>query len=184
MLVESERLVEGYHGSSVRHLAVIVREGLFESSKNDYDWLGHGVYFWEDAPCRAWLWARQKYGDRDAAVVQATVRLGRCLDLTDIRYTEAIKRAFDGLREAYARQKKIMPVNRGKARLLDCLVINYVAEYVFPECETVRAPFLEGPPIFDGSAILSESHIQIVVRKPTGIISNVKAMTRAPDCES
>jgi hypothetical protein len=67
-----------------------------------------------------------------------------------------------------------LPVNRGKARRLDCLVINYVAEYVFPECETVRAPFLEGLPIFEGSAILSSSHIQIVVRKPRGAIKSVR----------
>jgi hypothetical protein len=181
MLAESARLIVGYHGTSARQAEVIVRERLFQLSRNDYDWLGHGVYFWEDAPYRAWRWARGKYGT-EAAVVQATVRLGRCLDLTDIRYTEAIRRAFDGLREAYAAQKKTMPMNRGKARLLDCLVINYVAEYVFPDCESVRAPFLEGPPIFDGSALLSESHIQIVVRKPTGMISDIR-IAEAEDCE-
>lgn len=181
MLAESDRLVVGYHGTSAKHADVILRETLFRPSENDYDWLGHGVYFWEEAPCRAWRWARQKYGG-EAAVVRATVRLGRCLDLTDIRYTEAIRRAFDGLREAYAVKKITLPANRGKARLLDCLVINYVAVYVFSECETVRAPFLEGPPIFDGSALLSESHIQIVVRKPAGIISDIRAGEAVEDC--
>jgi hypothetical protein len=183
MLAETDRLVVGYHGTSARHAEVIVREGVFQRSENDYDWLGHGIYFWEEAPCRAWRWARQKFGPT-AAAVQATVRLGRCLDLTDIRYTEAVRRAFDGLREAYAAKKMVLPANRGKARLLDCLVINYVAVYVFPECETVRAPFLEGAPIFDGSALLSESHIQVVVRKPVGIISNVRAAEVVEDCEA
>lgn len=183
MLAESDRLVVGYHGTSAKQAEVIVREGAFLPSKNDYDWLGHGIYFWEEAPCRAWRWANQKYG-RDAAVVEATVRLGHCLDLTDIRYTEAIRRAFDGLREAYAAKKMSIPANRGKARLLDCLVINYVAVHVFPDCETVRAPFLEGPPIFDGSAIFSESHIQVVVRKPDGIIRDFRLAGAAGDCES
>lgn len=183
MLAESERLVVGYHGTANDHAIAVLRDGVFEPSRNDYDWLGHGIYFWEYAPCRAWRWAKQKHGT-DAAVVAATVRLGGCLDLTDIRYTESIRRAFDGLREAYAAKRMVMPTNRGKARLLDCLVINYVAQYVFPECETVRAPFLEGPPIFDGSALLAESHIQIVVRKPAGNIRDIRLVDEPEDCEA
>jgi hypothetical protein len=177
MLAESNRIVTGYHGTSLQTAASILRGGTLELSQNDYDWLGHGVYFWEHAPYRAWDWAKQKYGS-DAAVIEAEIRLGHCLDLTDIRYTKAITLAFDGLREAYAARKLAMPVNRGKARRLDCLVINYVAEYVLPECETVRAPFLEGLPIFEGSALLSASHIQIVVRKPNGIIRNVRMASK------
>ncbi|MGA2596119.1 MAG: hypothetical protein ABSH09_03805 [Bryobacteraceae bacterium] len=173
MLVQSDRVVVGYHGTSARYARDILNRGEYRVSQNDYDWLGRGVYFWEHAPYRAWDWARYKYGS-DAAVLESLIRLGRCLDLTDIRYTDAIKQAFDGLREAYAFKNIDLPQNRGKARRLDCLVINYVAEFVFPECETVRAPFLEGPPIFEGSAILSESHIQVVVRKTQEIILSIK----------
>ncbi|HXB72062.1 MAG TPA: hypothetical protein VNY05_27750 [Candidatus Acidoferrales bacterium] len=173
MLAESDRIVIGYHGTSVESAAVILGGGAFRLSQNDYDWLGHGVYFWEYAPYRAREWAIGKHGP-DAAVVEAKIRLGRCLDLTDIRYTEVIRQAFDGLREAYAKRGSTMPVNRGKARRLDCLVINYVAEYVLPECETVRAPFLEGSPIFDGSALLSASHVQIVIRRPTTTITGIR----------
>jgi hypothetical protein len=183
MLAESQRIVVGYHGTSARKAEAIFRERLFQPSENDYDWLGHGIYFWEEAPYRAWRWAGQKYG-HDAAVVQANIRLGRCLDLTDIRYTKAIRQAFDGLREAYATKKIVLPANRGKARLLDCLVINYCAMYVFTDCETVRAPFLEGPPIFEGSALLTESHIQVVVRKPTAIINDIRAAEALEDVEA
>src|SRR5258706_15608588 len=101
MLAKSDRIVTGYHGTSVQRAAVIVQGGAFHLSQNDYDWIGHGMYFWEHAPYRAWEWAKQKHG-QDAAVVEAEIRLGRCLDLTDIRYTKAIQLAFDGLREAYA----------------------------------------------------------------------------------
>jgi len=176
MLAESDRTVIGFHGTSVPNANRIFAEG-FNLSRNDYDWLGHGMYFWEHAPFRADEWARMRYGPA-AAVVEAQIRLGHCLDLTDIRYTGIISRAFDGLREAYAKKGHPMPVNKGKARRLDCLVINYVAEYVFPECETVRAPFLEGPPIFEGSALLSASHIQIVVRKTTGTIKSMRVAQR------
>jgi hypothetical protein len=181
MLAESDRRVYGYHGTT-KQVARIVRLGeALRPSANDYDWLGHGIYFWEYAPYRAWQWALARHGT-NGAVVEATIRLGRCLDLSDIRYTEAIRRAFDGLREAYAASGLRMPENRGKARRLDCLVINYVAENIFPECETVRAPFLEGPPIFEGSALLNASHVQIVVRRPERIIENV-TIASEPEAE-
>jgi hypothetical protein len=93
MLAESNRIVTGYHGTSLQTATSILSGGTFELSQNDYDWLGHGVYFWEHAPYRAWDWAKEKYGS-DAAVIEAEIRLGHCLDLTDIRYTKAITLAF------------------------------------------------------------------------------------------
>ena len=46
------------------------------SSDNDYDWLGNGIYFWEEAPARAYEWAKWKFED-DAAVIGAKIRLGQ-----------------------------------------------------------------------------------------------------------
>ena len=117
---------------------------------------------------RAWQWARHMHHDA-AAVLEATIELGACLDLADVRYTSALRLAYDNLRDAYITSGKVLPVNRNKARRLDCLVINYVTTYVFAECDTVRAPFLEGDPIYDGSMLLSQSHIQLVVRNASRI---------------
>lgn len=30
-------------------------------SRNDYDWLGNGIYFWEDSYQRAFQWALQSW---------------------------------------------------------------------------------------------------------------------------
>ena len=63
-----------------------------------------------------------------------------------------------------------MPANKGKdkkLRELDCAVINYCAfraglrQIPF---DTVRGAFLEGAPVFPGTTISSETHIQIAVR--------------------
>jgi len=171
------RKVVGYHGTRVDRAAVILSSGKFVPSTNDYDWLGHGTYFWEYAPLRAWQWAKTKYGN-EAAVIEAEIELGYCLDLSDIRFTEALQTAYDGIREAYIRTGSILPVNRGKARCLDCLVINYLSKFLLPECETVRAPFLEGVPIYDGSALLTQSHMQLVVRKESSIQSGLRALPK------
>jgi hypothetical protein len=147
----------------VERAEIILSSGRFIPSQNDYDWLGHGVYFWEHAPLRARQWAIQKYRDR-GVVVEATIELGVCLDLSDVRYTTTLKRAYEGLRDAYAATSRPLPVNKNKARCLDCLVINYLTGQILRECDTVRAPFLEGEPIYEGSMLRSQSHIQLVVR--------------------
>jgi hypothetical protein len=169
------RVVVGYHGTSVERALNIIATGQFSPKQNDYDWLGHGVYFWEYAPLRAWQWARAKYGN-DASVIEAQIKLGYCLDLTDIGYTDSMRSAYDGLREAFARTGKALPVNKGKARRLDCFVINYLCGMILTECETVRAPFLEGHPIYDGSALLTQSHVQIVVRNNACIMPSFRML--------
>lgn len=174
-MLKDARVVTGYHGTRGDRAHDIVATGRFQPSRNDYDWLGHGIYFWEFAPLRAWQWARKKYG-ADAAVVEAQVELGYCLDLSDIRFTESLKTAYDGLREAYARLGRALPLNKGGARCLDCLVINYLCGVILPECESVRAPFLEGDPIYSGSALLTQSHIQLVVRNETSIRLPLRAL--------
>lgn len=78
-------------------------EGLkrFESTT---EWLGHGVYFWEQDPGRALDWAsngktRGKVIQPD--VVGAIINLGYCLDLTTISGLEEVRQAHGTLRETY-----------------------------------------------------------------------------------
>ena len=51
--------VYGYHGCC-KSVADSILSGLdvLLSSDNDYDWLGTGIYFWEEAPARAYEWAK------------------------------------------------------------------------------------------------------------------------------
>ncbi|HEU4883856.1 MAG TPA: hypothetical protein VFT45_16470 [Longimicrobium sp.] len=47
----------GYHGTSAEAARRILSSG-FEISRNEYDWLGDGAYFFQDAPLRAREWAK------------------------------------------------------------------------------------------------------------------------------
>jgi hypothetical protein len=49
--------VYGYHDTNVERASAIVEAG-FKPSNNEYDWLGRGIYLWQDAPKRAWQWAQ------------------------------------------------------------------------------------------------------------------------------
>ena len=64
----------GFHGTSAEAARRILSTG-FEISRNEYDRLGDGAYFFQDAPARALGWARRRFGD-DAAVIGAEMTLG------------------------------------------------------------------------------------------------------------
>ena len=85
-------LVVGFHGCDKSVVdAVIAGKTELLASANDYDWLGNGIYFWENNEDRAWQWAKQlstrkSSSVKEPAVIGAIIDLGYCLDLTDSFY--------------------------------------------------------------------------------------------------
>jgi hypothetical protein len=77
------RIVFGYHGTDPAFAERLVRgevaPAAWSPSANEYDWLRHGIYFWEYAPDRARAWAGK------GGVVGAIINLGERLDLLDVR---------------------------------------------------------------------------------------------------
>ena len=163
-LIRDERIVVGYHGTSADRAESVLSSGGFVPSRNDYDWLGHGIYFWEHAPLRAWQWATRKYG-KDAAVLECNIVLGYCLDLSDIRYTSALRLAYDSLREAYIKTSTTLPSNRNKARTLDCLVINYFTTVFSSGMRNCQGTISRRRAHLRGRDAAISSHIQLVVRQ-------------------
>jgi hypothetical protein len=176
------RVVLGYHGCITVESVDFARQLLdgskpiaeWRPSANDYDWLGHGIYFWEHSPERARRWAGPKGG-----VIGAVIQLGRCFDLTDIRYTGLLRDAYDQLLEAQTEQGLELPRNEGrewKLRKLDCLVIQQFMDAFDAQTgseggfQTVRCPFEEGDEAFPGSMLRKETHIQIAVRDTACIL--------------
>jgi hypothetical protein len=182
------RTVIAYHGCD-RKIAddVLLGNATLECSKNEWDWLGSGIYFWEHGPWRAYQWAefRARTGKikkvKEPAVIGAYINLGRCFDLLDTRFTELMGQ-FYGKFAAVCRDKSIpIPENKSRdgeedliMRYLDNAVINYCIEAIKEqertEYETVRCVYTEGKPAFPGSKIMQKSHIQIAVRNPKRIL--------------
>lgn len=164
------RIILGYHGAKAGVAAEFAKKLLlgdvgvdeWKSSENEFDWLGHGIYFWEHSPERALRWA-----GAGGAVIGAVIQLGNCLDLTDIRYTTLLTAAYEALEKDYNGQGKTLPQNGGrelKKRTLDCLVINRLHLALEDPAQTVRGAFEEGDEAFPGAALRTETHIQIAVR--------------------
>ena len=175
MADQTDRIVTGYHGTSTVGAAKILHCGEFAKSANEWDWLGHGIYFWE-GPGRAWEWADDQFGHQAAAVVQASIRLGRCFDLTDSRFVPMVKIAYENFKSTLELAGKSLPVNARGNRRLDCLLFNYLVENVWP-ADTIRGVFLEGDPIYPGTEMRTRQHIQINVRNPA-CISHPEPMPR------
>ncbi|MDP2661745.1 MAG: hypothetical protein Q8R28_13540 [Dehalococcoidia bacterium] len=164
--------IVGYHGTTVAAAEAIMEHG-FSSSRNEEDWLGDGAYFFQDAPSRAWEWAKEKAGRRDdnPAVVVALVRLEDCMDFADIGWAEGIKQFYPECIAFRNRHGLPMPLQDGKAHRLDREVINFAIGRLAEEDQggwrSVRGVFIEGKPVFRGSAIYDRSHIQVAVRDPS-----------------
>jgi hypothetical protein len=164
-------MATGYHGTSVE-AAQRILSGRFEPSRNEYDWLGDGAYFFEDGPLRALDWARERFG-ADAAVIGAEIDLSRCIDLLDTRWNAVVREAYDGLLAVLAGEGLPAPRQGTGAHRLDRAVINHAAgllEQIGMPVRSVRASFREGDPLYPGSALYDRAHVQICVRDPSAII--------------
>lgn len=137
-------------------------------SRNRYDWLGEGIYFWEYGPFRAFEWAQQRFGP-EAAVLEASIRLGRCLNLLDIEHQGELRGAYDRVAQRASTQGVELPTNRDDGRyFLDQFVVEFYCRVQEEEqnrqLQTVRGCYPEGEPVYPGSHILSHAHVQVAVR--------------------
>jgi hypothetical protein len=157
--------VYGYHGTTIQAATSILREG-FRFSRNEYDWLGDGIYFFQDAPTRAWEWATTHYGG-EAAVLGALIRLEDCMDLLDIQWAPVLTAAYDAFLTQLKRVQLPLPRQTSGAHRLDRAVINYAIGILAEQeivIRTVRGAFSEGSPVFPHSALFDRAHVQIAVR--------------------
>lgn len=176
----SASFVLAYHGCD-KDVAKRVLDGeRFIPSTNDYDWLGHGIYFWEANPKRGLEYAKElavrKRGASKVvtpAVIGAIIDMGLCLDLTTASGLEQVRLSYQVLAAVAARSSSgRMPKNNkdGLRRNLDCAVINTIHEINrqngSPAIDTVKGAFIEGEPIYPAASFHEKTHIQICVCNP------------------
>ena len=175
----------GFHGCDKSVAEMILQGRSLKPSHNDYDWLGHGVYFGENNEQRALQFAeeaskRKSSSIKEPFVIGAVIDLGYCLDLTDMSCLAEIKQSYDALRDAFVKAGKDLPINKNIGsngdlllRHLDCAVIEY--EHAINEMakvksfDSVRGVFTEGNDLYPGGGIKEKNHIQICVRNPNCI---------------
>lgn len=173
--------VIAFHGCDIDVKKTVLLGQLPKPSLNVYDWLGSGFYCWEQSEQRAYEFATEAMNRKkltkgtihEPAVLGLVVDLGKCLNLLDSKYIEMVKTTYAYLLDAYSKDNKKMPCNRGAApdyalRDLDCLVIeqlhNIVKKSNGSQFDTVRGMFPEGEALYEGAGFRNKSHIQICIR--------------------
>jgi hypothetical protein len=187
-------LIIGFHGCEDEVKQKLINNpGSIQISNRPYDWLGHGMYFWENSHDRAMEWAteKQKRGEiKFPAVVGVVLELGYCCDLLDSRYVQVLKSYYELMAASYNAMDLELPKNRNLPqdihkdrilRILDCTTIEYMHSEILKKYrndigakgfsdlkifESTRCVFMEGGPAFEGAGIFEKSHIQICIRNP------------------
>ena len=116
----SQGLIIGYHGCD-RAVGEKVLSGAehLRLSENDYDWLGSGIYFWENSATRAMEWAEEVSKNpklssakiRTPFVVGAVIAPGNCLDLLETDAIRIVESSYRRFAETMAALNAPMPKN-------------------------------------------------------------------------
>lgn len=189
------RTVIGYHGTGLSSaLRIVNRVEGFRRSRRDFDWLGHGIYFWEYAPRQALNFARirqRQHGRKKdptpadvrratepLAVVACMIRLGFCFDLLDPENVQYLQETFVEYRRKMELADAPLPRNTRKYRKLDCAVFEYAYKFIEESGEKVAVDTARGVfvpsggdrRVWDGSWVSRDAHTQLCVRNPACLL--------------
>jgi hypothetical protein len=180
-------LIIGFHGCEKAVCeAIISGKKRMKVSNNPWDWLGDGMYFWQNNYQRALHYAQHPPGKlkiKHPAVLGAVFSLGNCLDLTDKKSLDIVDDIYKIYADTMAAGGRQMPENSNPSsdpysfdraiRRLDCAVIRQVHEIFHltdqQPFDSVRALLPEGKPLYPGAGFRKKTHIQIAIRNPNMI---------------
>ncbi len=172
-------LTLGFHGTDEKIVeAVLTGQKDLKPSANSYDWLGNGIYFWDNSPSRALAWATELKKQKESsiekpAVIGAILDLGYCLDLLDYKNLALLKMGHDLLKTSFRESLSRLPSNSGASedlpqRDLDCAVIETLHESLEKSgnepFDSTRGVFWEGKTLFPKAGFREKNHIQICIR--------------------
>lgn len=187
-------LVVGYHGCDIttRDKLVSARDAL-KSSKNRYDWLGPGFYFFEGDMERAFAFASASKDNPEKrftaqpiatpAVVGCLLNIQRCLDMTTRSGLNLFEAALSALVTGLAETGAPVPANKKANEQDDDVLLRRLDNAVFTfihenseagdsgiRYQAVRGAFRQGLALAPNSGFHRDSHIQIALRDPTCIV--------------
>src|SRR5665647_519180 len=94
--------VLGFHGCDQDvGEKILLGETNQEFSSNDYDWLGNGIYFWENDPNRAIEWAlelKNRGEIKKEFVIGAVIDSKMCLNLLQRDALILLRNAYDSFK--------------------------------------------------------------------------------------
>jgi hypothetical protein len=171
-------LVYGYHGTSRASAESILDTEFSLSIRND-DWLGTGVYFWQDAPHHAYWWAKEYKRFDDPVVLRSEIYFNPnlCMDLLDSTNNSSLVSVLKySSEEVYSSifRRRLQEQQRGtQDRIgawfseIDKHTVDFAVQSLGNirgrPVKAVRSIFQDGERLYPGSRLYDMSHVQIVV---------------------
>ena len=200
------RTVRAYHGTTyTAALAVLSGQSPFHPSTKPDDWLGHGIYFFEESLALAVDWAfgrvarnaRQGLFD-SPVVIAADIDLSHCLDLCSADHVANLRHIYQALpRPVRAQHAPILHTAAGHPVTVGDLPMS-AAAWTFNSTDTTaidalvrdlkqngtpitskRAAFVDGTQLYTNSYLFDRSQVQIAVLDQT-VISNPQLLYPLP----
>lgn len=193
----SPNLIIGFHGCDEETRdKLLTNPNEIKISKQPHDWLGNGMYFWENNYERALQWAKDKQKRNEIkkpAAIGAVLQLNYCCDFLDSEYINTLKYYYSVMKTLYSNAGQPLPANRDLSsdkhkdkifRELDCSVIEFMHAEIERQAkeeiqsksyssikifDSTRGVFTEGGAAFEGAGLFEKSHIQICIRNPNCI---------------
>ena len=159
-------------------IKVLNGETDLRPSSNKWDWLGHGIYFWEENPRRAIDYSQEsalgmqfnKTQIKTPFAIGAIIELGNCLNIVESESLAILEATYKEFKQALTAIEAKMPTNKDNNKALDCAVFQYLhqlnREAGKEDYDTIRCAFAEGGEIYPGSTISKRLHMQICVINP------------------
>ena len=115
----------GYHGTSSNNIDVILKEGFIISNKKN-EWLGRGIYFFDNDWQAKWWCNQKKYSK--FGIIEVEIIYERILDLDRLKDREIYQKScFEYKKEL--EKKKIYFENEEEAKLkIQCLFLTMYKE--------------------------------------------------------
>ncbi|MBE5888888.1 MAG: hypothetical protein E7283_08700 [Lachnospiraceae bacterium] len=117
--------IVGYHGTKVRNVDSILKDGfkIATPKEGDNHWLGHGIYFYSDYELANW-WAKtkvskhnDKYGENDVAtVLRAIIEAESVWDLDSPFVLKQFKECQKELEEQFVEQGVVLDFSQGRGK--------------------------------------------------------------------
>lgn len=171
-------LTIGFHGCDISVFNEVIKENnKLKPSENNYDWLGHGIYFWQNNLQRAYEFAefqKSRGKIKKVAVIGAILDLGYCLDFINSEYLSLLSNGYSMLQADMKNAGINLPKNHLEKdntfilRNLDCAVIERIHQWneenKYKSYDSVRGVFWEGKEIYPTSGFREKNHVQICIR--------------------
>lgn len=140
MMAQNKRKV--YHGTSAAAAESIRKEQHFRESREEYEWLGWGAYFFEYER-HAWRWIEnQKLHPGEVLAVQLEYNDRELLDLDDPAQLDAVNREMERMNRVLKNRISVEPGEKHEKRKRWCFSCNMyrklhpeigIISYTFPQ---------------------------------------------------